>query len=194
MSSLALIDQQRPELFQNFICGFSRQFADELGLSNTPVEVFHLVGKNDSGELRSRRNRYLERISFDLARHWTHDRQSNLAVVSRRGKNERRATPGLLVSRLRIEGYPNCIAAGGNVPSGHHQISRPTGEPKSTSPCKFFLLTFAKSCTRDNFFRCTGVATTLPSETAKFNTVPSVTSASLAKGFGILRARLFPHF
>src|SRR3970040_1161818 len=47
-ASLTPIKQQRSKLFQNFICGFLRQFADELGFSNAPIEVFHLVGKNDS--------------------------------------------------------------------------------------------------------------------------------------------------
>jgi hypothetical protein len=38
------------------------------------------------------------------------------------------------------------------------------------------------------------VATIFPLETAKFKTVPSLTSASSASGLGILTAKLLPHF
>src|ERR1043166_2886043 len=132
--------------------------------------------------------------TFDLACHRAQDGQSNFAVVRKRRQHERGAPPGLLVSRLRIEGDPDRIATGRNVVPGHYQISRPTGELKSTSAWRFFLFTFAISCLRDNLFFWTGVATTFPSETARFSTVPSFTSASSASGFGILTAKLFPHF
>src|SRR3989338_8737856 len=75
-----------------------------------------------------------------------------------------------------------------------HQTSRPTDRPESTSAWRFFLFTSARSCLKDNFLFCTGVATTFPPETARFRTVPSLTSASSARGLGILTARLLPHF
>jgi len=58
----------------------------------------------------------------------------------------------------------------------------------------FFRVICASNCLRDCFFFSTRVATTFPSETAKFNTVPSLTSASSASGLGSLTAKLFPHF
>ena len=42
------IGQERSKLFQNFICGFPWQFADELGFSDAPIEILHLIGENDS--------------------------------------------------------------------------------------------------------------------------------------------------
>jgi len=30
---------------QNLICGFPRDFADELGFSDAPIEILYLIGK-----------------------------------------------------------------------------------------------------------------------------------------------------
>lgn len=80
LDSSTLVGQQGSKLLQNLTCGFPRQFDDELSFSNTPIEILYLVGKNDSGERRSRRNRPFERIAFDVACVRTQDRQSEFAV------------------------------------------------------------------------------------------------------------------
>jgi hypothetical protein len=69
-----MLGQQRSKLFQNLICRFPRQFADELSFSHAPIEILHLIGKNDSSELRSRKNRHLEWITLYLACDRTPDR------------------------------------------------------------------------------------------------------------------------
>jgi hypothetical protein len=49
-----------------------------------------------------------------------------------------------------------------------YQASRPTGAPDSTSACRFFVDTLASICLRVCFFFVTSVATSLPSENARF--------------------------
>src|ERR1044071_4282563 len=185
---------ERREFAGNFAHGFLRQLADEFGAPDAPIEAFHLIGENHAGELRSRRDRHLERVSFNLARYRAQDRQPDFAVVRRRREDKRRPPAGLFVAGLRGECYPDDVAARGDVPARHYQISRPTGRPKSASACRWFFSTRSSRCLSDPFRDSTGVAITRPSETARFKIVPCFTSASSARGLGVLTAKLFPHF
>src|SRR5262249_14288236 len=109
-------------------------------------------------------------------------------------KHDRRAPSRLLMSRPRVERKPDRIAAVRHVPTRHHHASRPTDGPVSTSPCKLVRLTLASNCDRLAFFPVAGVATSFPLTTERSTKVPSSTWTSAAKGLGMRRAKLLPHF
>src|SRR5947207_835334 len=80
------------------------------------------------------------------------------------------------------------------IPARHYQDSCPTAGPESISPWRLLRCTLASICLSVAFFFRTGATTSLPSATDRSTMVPSCTSVSSAKGLGILRARLLPHF
>src|ERR1043166_2035949 len=67
-----------------------------------------------------------------------------LCCCRKRRQHERGAPSGLLVSRLWIEGDPDCIATGRNVTSGHYQISRPTLASQNQLLCVGFSYSLSR--------------------------------------------------
>jgi hypothetical protein len=65
-----------------------------------------VIRQDRSAHAATQRERYLERVPFDLIRDWTSQRQSGLLVVGPRTQNQRWTPTRLLVLRLRIEGEP----------------------------------------------------------------------------------------
>jgi hypothetical protein len=98
------------------------------------------------------------------------------------------------VASLRIKRKSDEIPTTRNIAARHYHASRPTGDPESTSPWRLPRRTLVSSCLSVIVFFRTGVTTSFPSDTETSTTVPSFTTASWAKGLGIRRARLLPHF
>src|SRR5689334_7029999 len=94
--------------------------------------MLHVVSENHTADGAAGGQGDLERIAFHLARYRTGDRQTGFGVVRARRDDERRPTPTLLVTGLRIEGQPDQIAGVRDVPSGYH-TSSPAGVPQSVS-------------------------------------------------------------
>ncbi len=95
---------------------------------------------------------------------------------------------------LRTKREPDDITTTRNIATRHYQASRPTGGPESTSPWRLPRCTLVSSCLSVIVLLRTGVTTSFPSDTETSTKVPSSTAASCAKGFGIRRAKLLPHF
>ena len=98
--------KKRSKFACDFAYCFRAKLADKLGVPDAPFKTLHLVGENDTAELKSGGNGHFERSAFHLARH--------------RAKNcESKVIHGITACR--------------NVAASHYQISRPTDGPKSTS-------------------------------------------------------------
>ena len=123
-----------------------------LGSTGLPVHALHVISQNDACHVVAAGNGDFERIAFCLVRHGTDQRQTRSVVVDFRTQHQRRPPPGLLVSRLGIEGQPDEIAAGGNI-GGDHRDSWPAGGPHSVSECRFFVVIRDTSCRKSYFLR-----------------------------------------
>jgi hypothetical protein len=107
-------------------------------------EFFRITKKEHKGTLEER----MVNLEQDLK-----DYQELLEVFCRRTVTEQGLGVGPLArAPLRSKSNPDNVATGRNVPSSHHQISRPTDGLESTSAWRFFLFTFERSCFKDHFF------------------------------------------
>jgi hypothetical protein len=69
---------QAPEHIGQDVC-WSLGF--EHNPASLPVEIFHVIRKDDAGDLAARRQRDLKRITLRMARDWTRNRKPGFRVV-----------------------------------------------------------------------------------------------------------------
>src|SRR5690554_5339264 len=100
---------------------------DELGLTGSPIEAFHLIRKHNASDGKTGRDVDFERVTLSLIRDGTEQCQSDGAIVYIGRNDEGRAAPGLLMPSLRVKSQPHDVAATGHV--GTHHPSRPTRFP-----------------------------------------------------------------
>ena len=138
--------QLRDHLFE----GFVRCFARKSSVAGAPIERADLVGEHNARYLALGWQRHFKGIAFCLPRDRAEQREADQRIVRPRRKGQCRAAAALLVSRPRIEGKPDEIAAVGRVGRPFHHDSRPTRGPQSRSPCRFSGLICLSSASRRN--------------------------------------------
>jgi hypothetical protein len=74
--------QQWPKSRQDIGENFGRNPAGGFGAAFLPVKTLELVGQYHTCNHQSRRQRDLERITFDMARYGTDERETGLSIVS----------------------------------------------------------------------------------------------------------------
>jgi hypothetical protein len=75
-----------------------------------------LVGENSAADLEPCRNENFERVALYSTRDWGEYCKASSPVVRCWRKDNRRSSPGLLMTGLWVERQPNQVAALGNVP------------------------------------------------------------------------------
>lgn len=113
MTSGAGREQQR-NLRKNLRDRFRRQYANQVGVSNSPVEALGLVREDHAAHRELCRDRNFEWISLLLGCDRTNESESDFRVIRTRREDDGGTTPSLLLASLRIELQPDRIAAVGN--------------------------------------------------------------------------------
>src|SRR5258708_37905935 len=164
----------------------------ELRIADCPIEAFELVNEN-SAFYTINKGRKCERIRLALAGQRTHNSKPACSIVTLVSQHESGSALRLLTTSLRIEIQENDVASFGHVAAHHSTDSFPTCRPVEISGYRFSWSISATSLAREGTFtlRRSSIWPLVASISRKS---PSLSPASSTRGFGILTARLFPHF
>jgi hypothetical protein len=179
-SEKSSVPQQRRKLGEHLVDDIERAMCDVLRVSRP-------VHSKRCGET------YFKRVPLRLAGHRTDQRKSGFLAVKLRTQHQCRTAAGLLASGLRVEREPDQIPGVGDVPGRHHD-SLPAGGPQFVSWWRFRFV-IPETSWRKPYRRRADRMTMLPSlARSSDKRSPSASFASWAIAFGILTARLLPHF
>ena len=170
---------------------------NKLNVTSFPIDVAHVISKNDAGTSVTADDRYFKRVAFCLTRCRAKDAKPSFSVVTFWADNKSRTTPRLFMAGRWTQGNPDKVASVRNVVlwlSFQSITSRPTWTPKSVSPCNWEGLQSFSSVLRLSLGDLSGRTMSSPSRTHSSTAVPSSTSICPASDCGIRTARLFPHF
>ena len=76
---------------------------------------------------------HFEAIALFARRHRDAEKQASETIIGGRRENERGPMTGLFMTRLRVELDPDDVTSFRHPAARYHQISFPTGRPKSIS-------------------------------------------------------------
>ncbi len=98
---------QRRKFSEDGIDQFRLAFGNELRIPCSPVKAADLIGQDDALHGQIRRKHHFEGIALLPARNRKYQREADQSVVRGGRNNQRRPSPRLLVTRLRIEVNPD---------------------------------------------------------------------------------------
>ncbi len=151
-----------------------------------------MIGKDHAGDRKAFGQQYFKGIPLHLARNGADNREARLFIIRARREHNSGATPGLLMSGLRIEVEPDQIPGMGDVRSGYH-ASLPVGLPQSVSRGQFPGVIALSSCAKVSLRFAFRMRTAPGPATRNSNWSPWRNPAASATCLGTRTARLFPH-
>ena len=184
--------EQRSQAFPDLSENLGRRLRFKDDSPRFPIEVLHVVRKDDTGDCASRRKLNLEGVPLYLAGNGAGDCEACLRVIHAWREDEGRPAATLFMAGLWVKGQPDQIAGIRYVCAGYHN-SCPTGVvPQSVSSWRLRFVILAARASSE-YVGLAGLTTIAPPLTDTVTVSPSSSRASSATDFGSLSPKLLPH-